>query len=132
MSFKLLIVLLCSILIANSIYCKSYNPFTKPRAKRLSSLPSTVSGRKVYGFGSNAAGQLGQENYYIPQAIDTFKGKNVSFVCAQQDDSGSNVRVFFVVSETTGESKLYGMGSSTNTLSSTVNYLLGMFVVIRM
>ncbi|EFC43175.1 predicted protein [Naegleria gruberi] len=126
LSFKLLIVLLCSILIANSIYCKSYNPFTKPRAKRLSSLPSTVSGRKVYGFGSNAAGQLGQENYYIPQAIDTFKGKNVSFVCAQQDDSGSNVRVFFVVSETTGESKLYGMGSSTNTLSSTVNYLLGL------
>nr|CAG4709663.1 unnamed protein product [Naegleria fowleri] len=81
--------------------------------------------RKVYGFGSNANGQLSQKDYSSPSLVDSLKSSTVSLQCIQQLDDGSSsgVRVFMVVSGggVNGGDALYGFGSSNG-----VNYLLGL------
>ncbi|KAG2381988.1 hypothetical protein C9374_005780 [Naegleria lovaniensis] len=91
--------------------------------KSTSATPSL--NRKVYGFGSNANGQLSQKDYSSPALVDSLKSATVSLQCIQQFDDGSSsgVRVFMVVSGggVSGGDALYGFGSSNG-----VNYLLGL------
>ena len=83
--------------------------------------------RKLYGFGSNANGQLSQKDYTLPSFMNFFQGKTVSKFCVVQSDGASAgssfVRVFAVVQGggTSGGDALYGFG-----MSGGVSYLLGL------
>jgi len=106
----LILLLLVTILITQSSHGATQNTiYSKQRTNKAT---TAAVNRKVYAFGSNYYGQLGQKDYSIPQSVDFFSGLNVSQLCVQQDATGSYQRTFFVVNSY-NSAKLYGMGTAT-------------------